>query len=432
MSDISVIKMEELFGHNLRATYEIITDMEKARAAFEMLIHDMADACLLLDADGRCIWGSQAAADLFDVDQEIIGRLSLVGMLAPAAARTFIAHLDDAQATGKHTAAFDLAVPVQGKIRELSWYLRPFHGVIHHPRGLWVAVGHDVTSLLTERAAKVRLEGEMDTARIIQNALFPSQSDGFGALKHCSFYGAADRCSGDWWGRFTLSPDLELVCIGDVTGHGVGSALVTAVTHGYFTTLVQMAGRLSATELRSPGFILSQLNSVLIATNQSMQMTMFLALIDLKAKTLRYANAGHNFPFLIPVDPKDERIAKQTFRANPWPFIPLVPGGSTLGYAPESRYEDHQLPLRHADRLLFYTDGLIENEAASGKPWGVRQLQRRLTSGVHLALDEMLNGIVEGAKQHCGAVPWADDVTVVTLELDFANADRSPSLPLRS
>ena len=72
MDSLMLAKMQERFGHGLRATYEMITDLEKARAAFETLVDDMADVCLLMTSSGTCIWGNQAAADLLGIDPEEI------------------------------------------------------------------------------------------------------------------------------------------------------------------------------------------------------------------------------------------------------------------------------------------------------------------------------------------------------------------------
>lgn len=272
-----------------------------------------------------------------------------------------------------------------------------------------------ILGLLEAETQKARLEQELSTAQTIQNTFFKDKSIHKEHLQISSFYKPASECGGDWWGYFPLGDGLDLVLIGDATGHGVPAALVTAIA--YATSSIhaeQMEAGLSVPD--DPSLVLKTLNSLLNKTLGGEICMSFLALIiDQEHQRLIYSNAGHPFPILLPRDPEDERLGgkKQVFRS----LMQKKKAANILGIDPVTEFYVDEIPLKPGDKILIYTDGLTECVDKRGKQWGSRGLQKLLTERGKLA-PEPLQVLIKDQviKFNAQGDQFADDVTLVIIE----------------
>ena len=318
---------------------------------------------------------------------------------------------------------FALAIGEGERQRQFSWYLRPFRGVKTKQGTLIVAIGRDVTGLLREHAEMVRLETELVTANIVQEAFFPPANIDLQRVLIASYHRPAERCSGDWWGHFSLGPGLELVCIGDVTGHGAAAAFLTAVAHAACTTLAQLIAGGAHAPVPSPSQVLKLLSGVIATSrHESQLMTMFAVVFDLTAGVLRFANAGHVFPLLLPATLGDDRIPGDGTR----PWLALNQSGCPLGYATIDEYQDRELPLRGGDRVVLYTDGLLENAGPDGTQWGRRRFNNCLVMQGPQSAVSLREAIIDAAKSHYAATPLTDDITFAIVEVPPKTVPQAP------
>ncbi|WP_037681223.1 SpoIIE family protein phosphatase [Streptomyces albus] len=147
---------------------------------------------------------------------------------------------------------------------------------------------------------------------------------------------------GDWYDVAVLPSQQILLCVGDVAGHGISAATSMVVLRNALRGLaVTGAG---------PGQLLSWLNSVTYHLTSQVTATAICALYDPRDRSLRWARAGHLPPVLV-----------RSTEAGPLP----LPQGILLGAVAEARYEEHRTELEPDDRLLMYTDGLIERRDRS-------------------------------------------------------------------
>ena len=111
-------------------------------------------------------------------------------------------------------------------------------------------------------------------------------------------------------GSYNISEGVELVLIGDATGHGVPAALITAMTYAVSNVLVKnMIGK-KFDEIQ-PSEILYEINKILYgALAGQLCMTFFAVLLDTHDNRMKYANGGHCFPILVPIREFDERLKK--------------------------------------------------------------------------------------------------------------------------
>jgi sigma-B regulation protein RsbU (phosphoserine phosphatase) len=269
-----------------------------------------------------------------------------------------------------------------------------------------------IRGLLHESVEKAILEKEIDVASTVQKTLIPPNDFDHDLIQIRSHYQAASRCGGDWWGFF-VSNNKMVFGIADATGHGVPSALITASAHSAFSVLKKLVEDQPTLPL-SPAWMLSYLNrSIHDSSKGNIMMTYFMGVIDFNAKTLTYANAAHNPPWLF------------TCNGDKYKLNSLTSVGSRLGEQSDlPPIEEKTLSIGANDILFFYTDGLTEGKSMAGDMFGkkkVRQLvEANLSNGPAVIVDTLIN---EFMKFNEGKA-LDDDVTIAAAKM-FAGSTPS-------
>src|SRR5215207_7381372 len=168
-----------------------------------------------------------------------------------------------------------------------------------------------------ERIERERIEHELRVARSIQQASLPKEVPTLESWVISPRYQPAREVGGDFYDFHLLSEGRLGVVVGDATGKGVPAALVMSTTCDMLQVTAQ------ALDSSSPGEVLAQVNETLLARiPQNMFVTCFYAILDPESGTLRYANAGHDLPYLY------RNSAAEELRARGMP-LGLMPG---MGY----------------------------------------------------------------------------------------------------
>jgi predicted ester cyclase len=198
-----------------------------------------------------------------------------------------------------------------------------------------------------EMRERERVEQELRVARSIQHASLPKVVPQLEGWQISPYYRPAREVGGDFYDFHLLSEGRLGVVVGDATGKGVPAALVMSTTCG----MLQLAAR--ALDSPSPGEVLEQVNETLVARIPSnMFVTCFYAVLDPNSGTLRYANAGHDPPYMRRSnDDADELRAR----------------GMPLGLMPSMSYEEQGASLSEGESVLFYSDGLVEAHDPEGQ-----------------------------------------------------------------
>jgi serine phosphatase RsbU (regulator of sigma subunit) len=241
----------------------------------------------------------------------------------------------------------------------------------------------------------------------------------------------ATRCAGDFWGVYPLGDGRVLIAIGDVTGHGVASAMVTAAALGACDVCARRVRVPGPTRdrARDPAVELGELIAALDTVVRrvgggELAMTCFATILDAGSRTAFYVSCGHTAPYVcrIASDPETsdgKRGATIDLQA-------LVGRGNPLGAGVPSTPRVHERTLAAGDVVVWYTDGVIEAQDPAGKAYGDRRLQQllrrldrqRLTPG---AVHDLIQGGV--AAHRAGRLP-ADDETVVVAQLGHSRDAR--------
>jgi serine phosphatase RsbU (regulator of sigma subunit) len=248
--------------------------------------------------------------------------------------------------------------------------------------------------LVQEIRERELVEQELEVARSIQQASLPKEVPKLEGWQITPYYQPAREVGGDFYDFHLLSEGRLGVVVGDATGKGVPAALVMSTTCG----MLQLAAR--ALGSPSPGEVLAQVNETLFARiPQNMFVTCFYAILDPESGTLRYANAGHDLPYLRRVGGDAEEL-----RAR----------GMPLGLMPGMNYEQKEIVLEDGEAALFYSDGLVEAHDAQGEMFGFPRLRALVAEhGEEQALgdfllEELYTFVEEGWEQE-------DDITLLTL-----------------
>ena len=247
-----------------------------------------------------------------------------------------------------------------------------------------------------EMREREHLEQELRVARRIQQASLPMEVPTLEGWQISPYYQPAREVGGDFYDFFELEDGRVGVVVGDATGKGVSAALVAAATSSMVRAVAQALGS------SSPGEVLAQVNETLVARIPSnMFVTCFYAVLDPESAGLRYANAGHDLPYLRGRSSNDAEE--------------LSARGMPLGLMPEMSYEENETVLDAGDSVLFYSDGLVEaHDPQRHQMFGFPRL-RALVAGnaekrsfVTLLIAELYSFTGEEWEQE-------DDITLLTL-----------------
>lgn len=261
---------------------------------------------------------------------------------------------------------------------------------------------HVAIAMETARAAQVELERtalakDLALTAAVQGLFLPKESSYENkVLALAGWYSPASQCGGDWWWHESLPGGGTVVLLGDVTGHGPASAMLTAAVasaYGLFRKL-QPEGELVS--------LLRTLDAQLRAFSGG-EYAMTLSALEVlpgtaKAKWI-FAGAP---PLLL-------REASGSVRAFSRPSAPL---GTSQGFFVETA----EVPFCKGDRLFLASDGIAEMVLPSGKLLGTRQLVKLLSNAGGASATEAREQFVSGLEQLRRGTPLADDLTFVVVE----------------
>ena len=273
-----------------------------------------------------------------------------------------------------------------------------------------------LSSLLAEMAEKKRLEEELRIARRIQMSLLPQNPPvEFPGVSLTAVCQPAREVGGDYYDFLPLEGNRLGLLIADVAGKGTSAALYMAELKGLMLSLTLVH--------RSPRDLLVSANRIISAHLDSRSfITMTYAVLDLDARTMTWARAGHT-P-LIHLPHAGDRVAHI-----------LVPDGMVLGLRIddgerfEAALEEVTIPLTGGDLFMFFTDGLSEQMNHAEDLFGEPRLGTIIEQHGTLPCDELRERILREVHAFADGAPQHDDMTFILLRVDDVAArpgDRSP------
>lgn len=240
-----------------------------------------------------------------------------------------------------------------------------------------------------------RIRGELALGRQIQNDMLPREPLRLGLTEVKGVSVPAREVGGDFFNYFELNDGTIALLVGDVSGKGVGAALLMANIQAALRTRLSLGQDLAS--------LAQELDLEIDRTTPGpVYATLFVGILDLGARQLRCVNAGHNPQYVLRGDGRLDRM-ESTGRP-----IGLYSGG---GYA-EQRFD-----LSAGDVLFFYTDGCVEAENAAGDMFGADRLERVLASSAGRAADDVLAAVEADVSRFRAGIELQDDATMMVVRV---------------
>lgn len=258
-----------------------------------------------------------------------------------------------------------------------------------------VVVIYRDTSEQKELEKFARMQREMDIASGIQSSLLPRDPLLAGGVHVVAVQQQAKIVGGDWYDYWWHGDKVFLV-VGDASGSGVGAAL--------FATMAMSALRVEAREQGKILKIMEHVNQNLYMTNRSDNfVTVFFGVLDLPTMTLSYTNAGHEEPLCIGAEDRT-------------PVTLPSEDKSILGIFSRADLDVRKRKLNSGERLVLFTDGLIDAQNSKGKFYGLKRLDRFVTSHKELPSDKFAGALIENVLEFCNG-DARDDMTVMVCDI---------------
>jgi len=238
------------------------------------------------------------------------------------------------------------------------------------------------------------IQRELELARRIQLSLLPPAFPYSASFRVAASYVPMSSVAGDLYEYLVTDGGRACILIADVSGHGVPAALIAS--------MVKMAAISQREVAAHPGAVLTGMNRALYGNTQGQFVTAACVHLDAARGELRYAAAGHPAMLLV----RGGRVMEVT------------ENGILLAAADGIEYTERTLEIRAGDRVVLYTDGIVEARDARGAMFGEEALIASVEASAAMPADEVTGSIVE--KVRAWANVQDDDLTL--LVCDFVGA----------
>jgi serine phosphatase RsbU (regulator of sigma subunit)/anti-sigma regulatory factor (Ser/Thr protein kinase) len=253
-------------------------------------------------------------------------------------------------------------------------------------------VGQLVREQEAEAVTRQRFEQELEVARLIQQNFLPKELPDLPGWQVAAYYRPAREVGGDFYDVIPLPDGRVGFVVGDVTDKGVPAALVMSATRSVL--------RASAQRLIEPGEVLEHVNEHLCPDMpEKMFVTCLYGVLDPESGHLRFANAGHDLPYVKTAGGVVELRAR----------------GMPLGLMPGMHYEEKEATLEPGESVLLHSDGVVEAHDPDRDMYGFPRLKEAV--GKFPAGQELIDSVLAELDAFTGpGAEQEDDITMVTLE----------------
>jgi sigma-B regulation protein RsbU (phosphoserine phosphatase) len=243
------------------------------------------------------------------------------------------------------------------------------------------------------------LRRDLESAKDVQEAFFPPRTLSIPCISCETFYQPAHGIGGDYYDLLSLPGDRWGIAIGDVSGKGIGAALLMASLqaslraqalhpHLDLSTLIGDVNRLVYDS--SPAHLFASL---------------FYAEYQPSKRILKYVNAGHNPPLVL------------RWRNGSCDMYRLDSGGIPVGIDANSEFSCTTFQFEIGDVLVAYTDGITEAENRDGELWGVQRFENLLRSCSGETSERIIECTLDEVSAFANGQPQRDDVTLVVMSV---------------
>jgi sigma-B regulation protein RsbU (phosphoserine phosphatase) len=378
-----------------RRTSEALRESE---LRYRLLWETATDAILLMDTQSTIHFANPAVEDVFGYrPEELIGQN--LSLLQPEQLRATHRHaLERYLATGEkrlNWRATEMPACRKDGVQitvEVAFSDMEFEG-----RRCFVGFVRDVSERKRTEKALRESQEQFRVAQEIQQHLFPKEAPAIPGLDIAGVSHPAEAMGGDYFDYLPMRRGCLGIVVGDVTGHGIGPALLMAETRAYLRLLAQSSDDV--------GEIMTRANAVLaqdVGTERFV--TLLLAQIDPDTRILQYVNAGHP--------------AGYVFGASGEIRMPLKRTGLPLGIRPDTVYpKAPSVALAPGECVVWLTDGFEEATGLDDHAFGIERVFQILREHRTERAERIVASLFEGVHAFLKEAPQQDDFTVVVAKV---------------
>jgi sigma-B regulation protein RsbU (phosphoserine phosphatase) len=257
--------------------------------------------------------------------------------------------------------------------------------------------------------ANNRMKTELEMAARIQRTMLPPVHVSLQGANISWIFHPCDELAGDTLNFIALDGERVVLYVIDVSGHGVGAALLSVTLHHLlaylpapFPAFSQSTQNASRFDISSPSDVARQLNRLFPMDSERLQyFSMIYGILHLRSGQFKYVSAGHPAPLVLPRDGSPILLSNQGF---------------PIGLFPDVEYQEESVVLNPGDRLFLYTDGFTETSDNCGQEYGVGGLLGAIAAGRSLSIQDTLNGLVDTLKCWCQNQRFSDDLSMLGVE----------------
>lgn len=237
---------------------------------------------------------------------------------------------------------------------------------------------------------------ELDMARQIQKSLLPESFPDMKGIRAAAAYVPCSAIGGDLYEVIKIDEKRIGLLMFDVVGHGVPAALVAAMSKMIFTKNIARG--------LSPKALLDQTNDELeYHFHGKRYLAAFYGILDVESKKFTFSKGGHPPAMVMRADKPDIQY--------------LSTEGIFIGLFPNSQYHEETVDLNKGDRLIMFTDGLIETFNNQEEYFGLKRLEEVLLDVKKYPVDVMISAVLNAQKGFSETSHHVDDVTVLIIEM---------------
>lgn len=247
------------------------------------------------------------------------------------------------------------------------------------------------TRLLEMERKRQRLQQELEIGREIQQGLLPKAIKQFSFLELAGVSRPCFAVGGDYFDLKELTPDRVAFVIADVSGKGLGAALVTSLLQGSFV---------SGTPAQEPCQLFTHVNRFMCERSETTRFaTAFLGLVD-HLGHLEFINAGHHSPLLI----RQGKVES-----------PFVAECLPLGIFADADFTLSSASLRIGDTLILFTDGVTDALNIRNEQFGLERLLKAASANATASVQDLQTALVTAIDEFTHGTEQADDITLLIL-----------------
>ncbi len=261
------------------------------------------------------------------------------------------------------------------------------------------AVAIENARLFQENLEKQRMEEELNIARDLQMSMLPASCPEFAGYQIAAFSEAAREVGGDFYDFVETKGGGLGFIIGDVTGKSVSGALVMSASRSIF--------RMLSEEDLSVSEIMIRANR---RSKKDIKPGMFVALLyavlNPESKTLSLCSAGQTQPVYISAKAKSAQL------------IETIGDTFPLGILDDVEYEETQIDISSGDKVIFYTDGIVEAMNMENEMFGFDRLLEVAKENWNQPADTMLKEIIDKVNEFSNGMAQHDDLTAIVVSMN--------------